>query len=90
MTILQAPFPQITPIAQQLRFRFYRELEALYRHLCDEIAESDLSERNMSDLILTLMRSRSVALAVSRQASLSQLVSVEELNTDLAIDLSDG
>ncbi|MBW4621694.1 MAG: hypothetical protein KME17_20310 [Cyanosarcina radialis HA8281-LM2] len=82
MTTLQIPPPQIKPKTQQLRFRFYRELEALYRHLCDEIAESDLSERDMSDLILTLMR--------SRQACLSQLVSVEELNTDLAIDLSGG
>lgn len=78
MTIVQTPPPQIRPTTQQLRFRFYRELEALYRHLCDEIAESHLSERDMSDLILTLMR--------SRQASLSQLVSVEELNTDLAIE----
>jgi hypothetical protein len=73
---------QLKPTTQQWRFTFYRELEGMYRHFCDELAQSNLSEPDLADAIETLMRSRS--------ACLSQLVSEAELNTYFTGDSDDN
>lgn len=74
----QTIYKPLVSTAQLLRFEFYRELEESYHHFFDQIAQSNLSEREMSDLLQVLMR--------SRQASLNQLISTEEFNTYFAAD----
>lgn len=74
----QTIYKPLVSTAQLLRLEFYRELEASYRHFFDQIAQSNLTEREMSDLLQVLMR--------SRQASLNQLISTEEFNTYFAAD----
>lgn len=58
--------------AQELRFQFYHELESIYRNFCTELAAANLTEKQTSDLIEVVMRSRT--------AALNQLVSVNELD----------
>jgi hercynine metabolism small protein len=58
-------------LSQQLRFKFYHELQDLYHRCFDELAESDLAEGEAARLAQTLL--------LSRQEGLKYLVDVEDL-----------
>jgi hercynine metabolism small protein len=78
----QTIYKPLVSTEQLLRFEFYRELENIYHHFFDQIAQSKLTERAMAELLQLLMR--------SRQASLNQLISTEEFNTYFAADSDDN
>lgn len=57
---------------QSLRFQFYQQLEDMFRRFCDQIALADLPPPDQTAIIQAILR--------ARQASLSELVSGEELD----------
>jgi uncharacterized protein YbgA (DUF1722 family) len=61
----------LTINAQDLRFKFYHDLDSLYHRFFDEIAQSELSEREAASLAQTILR--------SRQDSLKYFISMEEM-----------
>ncbi|MCM1985404.1 hypothetical protein [Lyngbya confervoides] len=58
--------------SKQLRFRFYHELEAAFRRICDEVADSDLKEGDIARLAQRIMQ--------ARHASLKILVDSDEMD----------
>lgn len=58
-------------LSQQLRFKFYHELQDLYHRYFDELAESDLPDGEAAKLAQTVL--------LARQESLKYLVCVEEM-----------
>ena len=57
--------------AKELRFKFYHELEGVYRRFCDELAESGLRDGEAGRLTQTIL--------LSRQEGLKYLVSSDEM-----------
>lgn len=64
-------------LTQQLRFKFYHQLQDLYHRYFDDLAASDLPDGEAAKLAQTLL--------LSRQESLKYLVSVEEMEAYSAI-----
>lgn len=60
---------------QELRFRFYNQLETMYHSFFDEIAAAELSDGDAGRL--------TQALLLSRQEGLKHLVSSEEMDAYL-------
>lgn len=60
---------------QELRFRFYNQLETMYHRFFDEIAAAELSDGDAGRL--------TQALLLSRQEGLKHLVSSEEMDAYL-------
>ena len=59
-------------VAKALRFKFYNELEESFRHICDEVAESDMKEGDIARLAQLVVR--------SGHACLKILVPAEEMD----------
>ncbi len=55
-----------------LRFRFYHELEEKFRDICDEVAESEMTEGDIARLAQLVIR--------ARHASLKILIPSEEMD----------
>ncbi|BAU65606.1 hypothetical protein STA3757_29950 [Stanieria sp. NIES-3757] len=62
---------------QELRYRFYHELETIYHRFFDEIARANLGDGEAGRL--------TQAVLLSRQEGLKQLVSPDEMADYLAI-----
>jgi hercynine metabolism small protein len=62
---------------QELRYRFYHELETIYHRFFDEIAQANLGDGEAGRL--------TQAVLLSRQEGLKQLVSPDEMADYLAI-----
>lgn len=69
---MNTTFTKSVSPADALRFRFHHEIRELYRHLCDELAESDLSDKEMNPILETLL--------TCRHHTLISLVPLNELN----------
>jgi hercynine metabolism small protein len=63
-------------LSQQLRFKFYHELQDLYHRCFDELAASDLADGEAARLAQTLL--------LSRQEGLKYLVPMEDMEADRA------
>ncbi|RMF25573.1 MAG: hypothetical protein D6756_05260 [Cyanobacteria bacterium J083] len=62
---------------QELRFKFYHELNALYLKFFDEIADDKISDAEAGRVAQALLR--------SRQEALKHLVSEEEMDEYLEV-----
>ena len=51
-------------MAKSLRFKFYNELEEKFRHICDEVAESEMKEGEIARLAQLVVRSRHACLKI--------------------------
>ncbi len=58
--------------SQDLRFKFYHQLEEIYHQFLDELAEAELADSETGKIAQTVM--------LSRQEGLKHLVSDEEMN----------
>jgi hercynine metabolism small protein len=60
---------------QELRFKFYHELDTIYHHFFDDIAAAELADGDAGRL--------TQAVLLSRQEGLKHLVSTEEMDAYL-------
>ena len=51
-------------VAKALRFKFYNELEEKFRHICDEVADSQLKDGDIARLAQLVVRSRHACLKI--------------------------
>ena len=58
--------------SQDLRFKFYHQLEEIYHQFLDELAEAELGDGETGKIAQTVMR--------SRQEGLKQLLSEREMD----------
>ena len=58
--------------SQDLRFKFYHQLEEIYHQFLDELAEAKLGDGEIGKIAQTVM--------LSRQEALKRLVAEEEMN----------
>ena len=58
--------------SQDLRFKLYHQLEAIYHQFLDELAEAELGDGEIGKIAQTVM--------LSRQEGLKHLVSEEEID----------
>ena len=58
--------------SQELRFKFYHQLDEIYHQFLDELAEAELSEGEIGKTAQTIM--------LSRQEGLKHLVPNQEMN----------
>ena len=58
--------------SQDLRFKFYHQLEAIYHQFLDELAEAELSDSETGKIAQTVM--------LSRQEGLKHLVRQQEMD----------
>ena len=59
--------------SQDLRFKFYHQLEEIYHQFLDELAEVELTDNEIGKIAQVVM--------LSRQEGLKKLVSEEEMDT---------
>ena len=59
-------------LSQNLRFKFYHQLDELYHQLLDELAQQDFGDGEIGKLAQTVM--------LSRQEGLKHLVTLDEMD----------
>ena len=59
-------------LSQNLRFKFYHQLDSLYHELLDELAQQDFGDGEIGRLAQTVM--------LSRQEGLKHLVTLQEMD----------